>query len=55
MLVMPVFATILYLMPVYAFYRVNALKSFRYPVLDVFIFLVGLVAITGFLFSQLFP
>ncbi len=53
MLVVPVLATILYLMPVYAFYRVKLLKPFRSPLLDAFIFLVGLMAITGFLVGKL--
>ncbi len=52
MLVVPVLATILYLMPVYAFYRVQSLKHFRKPVLDVFIFVVGLMAISGFLVGK---
>lgn len=38
MLVVPVLATILYLMPIYAFYRVRSLKLFRNPLLDMIIF-----------------
>lgn len=53
MLVVPVLATILYLMPIYAFYRVRSLKLFRNPLLDMIIFLVGLIAITGFLVGKL--
>ncbi len=52
MLVVPVMATILYLMPVYAFYRVKNLRQYRNPVLDAFIFCVGLVAISGFLVEK---
>ena len=48
MLVVPVLATILYLMPVYAFYRVPSLKPFRKPALDAFVVMVGLMAISGF-------
>ncbi|MGI9276560.1 MAG: amino acid permease [Endozoicomonas sp.] len=53
MIVVPVLATILYLMPVYALYRVSSLKGFRNTFLDVFTFLVGLVAISGFLVDRL--
>lgn len=54
MLVVPVLATILYLMPVYAFYRVEKLKKFRNFWLDAFTVLVGIVAITGFLVDKWF-
>ena len=53
MLVIPVLATILYLMPVYAFYRIKSLKPFRNLILDAFIFLVGGMAITGFLVGKI--
>ena len=53
MLVVPVLATILYLMPVYALYKVEKLKPFRSFWLDIFIFSVGLIAITGFLVDKL--
>ena len=52
MLVVPVLATILYLMPVYAFYRVEKLKKFRNFWLDAFTVMVGIVAITGFLVDK---
>ena len=54
MLVVPVLATILYLMPVYAFYRVEKLKKFRCFWLDAFTVLVGFIAITGFLVDKWF-
>ena len=53
MLVVPVLATILYLMPVYALYKVEKLKPYRSLWLDIFIFAVGLVAISGFLVDKL--
>ena len=53
-LIMPVLATILYLMPVYAFYRVDRLKHYRSKVLDGFVFIVGIMAISGFLVEKLF-
>ncbi|WP_419834244.1 amino acid permease [Endozoicomonas atrinae] len=53
MLVVPVLATILYLMPVYALYRVKQLKHSRNLILDIFIILVGVVAITGFLVGKM--
>ncbi|MGB1271295.1 MAG: serine transporter, partial [Endozoicomonas sp.] len=53
MLVVPVLATILYLMPVYALYRVERLKPCRNRILDIFTALVGLVAISGFLVSKI--
>ena len=52
MLVVPVLATILYLMPVYAFYRIEKLKKFRNFWLDAFTVMVGIVAITGFLVDK---
>ena len=54
MLVVPVLATILYLMPVYAFYRVEKLKKFRSFWLDAFTVMVGIIAITGFLVDKWF-
>ncbi|AMO57502.1 amino acid permease [Endozoicomonas montiporae] len=54
MVVVPVLATILYLMPVYGFYRVERLKHFRQPLLDGFTVLVGLIAITAFLLDKIF-
>lgn len=53
MVVVPVLATILYLMPVYAFYRVERLKKFRNPLLDLFTVCVGIVAVTAFLVDKL--
>ena len=54
MIVVPVLATILYLMPVYAFYRVERLKRFRQPLLDLFTAAVGVVAISAFLVDKMF-
>ncbi|MCW7554141.1 serine transporter [Endozoicomonas gorgoniicola] len=54
MVVVPVLATILYLMPVYAFYRVERLKRFRQPLLDCFTVMVGIVAITAFFVDNIF-
>ena len=54
MVVVPVLATILYLMPVYAFYRVERLKHFRQPLLDAFTGMVGIVAISAFLVDKIF-
>lgn len=53
MLVVPVLATILYLMPVYGLYKVEKLKPYRNLWLDIFIVSVGLIAITGFLVDKL--
>ena len=53
MVVVPVLATILYLMPVYAFYRVERLRKFRSPLFDLFSVCVGIVAITAFLVDKL--
>lgn len=52
-IVVPVLATILYLMPVYALYKVDTLKRFRNIYLDIFTVIVGLVAITAFLVDKL--
>ena len=54
MIVVPVLATILYLMPVFALYRVERLKRFRQPLLDVFTVVVGVVAIIAFLIDKMF-
>ncbi len=54
MLVVPVLATILYIMPVYAMYKVDRLKHFRNKPLDIFTVSVGIVAISGFLVDQMF-
>ena len=51
-LVVPVLATILYIMPVYAIYRVNSLQRYKNPALDIFTVIVGVMAISGFLVSQ---
>ena len=53
MLVVPVLATILYLMPVYAIYRVGALRHYRNQLVDLFTLTVGIVAITAFLADKL--
>ena len=53
-IVVPILATILYIMPVYAYYRVPQLKRYRNTFLDSFIALVGVIAISGFLVGKLF-
>ncbi|KEQ18820.1 amino acid permease [Endozoicomonas numazuensis] len=50
--VVPILATILYLMPVYALYRVPDLRRFRNIYLDTFTTIVGIVAITAFIVDQ---
>ncbi|MGI9278320.1 MAG: amino acid permease [Endozoicomonas sp.] len=53
MVVVPVLATILYLMPVYALYRVPDLRHFRNIYLDTFTAIVGIMAITAFIVDQI--
>ncbi|WP_079253899.1 amino acid permease [Endozoicomonas arenosclerae] len=53
MVVVPVLAAILYLMPVYALYKVPSLSHFRNIYLDVFTVIVGIVAITAFIVDQI--
>ncbi|WP_263078206.1 serine transporter [Endozoicomonas sp. Mp262] len=52
-IVVPVLALILYVMPVYAYYNVKRLAKFQNKVLDVFIVIVGIVAIFGFLLNKM--
>ncbi|WP_461538001.1 amino acid permease [Spongorhabdus nitratireducens] len=49
--VVPVLGAILFFMPVYAHYRVPKLKECRQPLLDIFIVVMGGIAVSGFLFS----
>ncbi|MDP0589253.1 MAG: aromatic amino acid transport family protein [Candidatus Endonucleobacter bathymodioli] len=51
--VVPVLATILYIMPVYAYYRVERLQKYRNYWIDGFTVVVGIVAICGFLVDKL--
>ncbi len=51
--VVPVLGCIVFFMPVYAHYRVSQLKDCRRPLLDAFIVVMGVIAVTGFLVSQL--
>ncbi|MRI32247.1 serine transporter [Endozoicomonas sp. OPT23] len=53
MLVVPILATILYLMPLYAIYRVSNLRHYRNYFLDFFTLIVGIVAITAFVADKL--
>ena len=53
-IVVPILATILYLMPVYAFYKVKSLKHFRNFYLDTFTVTIGIIAITAFIVDQVF-
>lgn len=54
MLVVPVLATILYFMPVYAMYRVECLKPYRNLLLDAFTVMAGIVAVSGFFVDKFF-
>ena len=51
--VVPVLGGIVFFMPVYAHYRVRQLQDCRRPFLDAFIVVMGGIAVTGFLVSQL--
>ncbi|MDP0561185.1 MAG: aromatic amino acid transport family protein [Candidatus Endonucleobacter sp. (ex Gigantidas childressi)] len=51
--VVPVLATILYIMPVYAYYHVERLQKYRSYWIDGFTIIVGVVGICGFLVSKL--
>ncbi len=53
MLVVPILATILYLMPIYAIYRVSSLRHYRNYLIDFFTLTVGIVAIIAFLVDKL--
>ncbi len=52
-IVVPVLAMILYVMPVYAYYRVKPLADYQNRLLDLFIVVVGVVAIFGFILNKL--
>lgn len=43
----PIIAVILFLMPVYAVYRVKAMEKWKNPALDAFVVITGLLAITS--------
>ncbi|MCE3046591.1 aromatic amino acid transport family protein [Helicobacter kayseriensis] len=43
----PIIATILFLMPVYAIYRVKAMEKWKNPALDAFVLITGLLAISS--------
>ncbi|MDO4613908.1 MAG: HAAAP family serine/threonine permease [Actinomycetaceae bacterium] len=47
----PVIAAILYLMPMYAIYKVDALKRFRGRVSNIFVIIMGIVAISAILYT----
>ena len=48
-IVAPVLAIILFIMPVYSFYRVKELKGYRCIPRDIFVLVFGLVVIAGFI------
>ena len=48
----PVIAAILYLMPMYAIYRVPALAQYRGQISNVFVIVTGLIAMSGILYSM---
>ena len=48
-IVAPVLAIILFIMPVYSFYRIKELKSYRCIPRDIFVLVFGLVVIAGFI------
>ncbi|MGL4449088.1 serine/threonine transporter [Shewanella sp.] len=47
----PIIAAILYLMPMYAVYKVPALKAYRGRISNIFVILAGLLAMTAILFG----
>lgn len=49
----PIIAAILYLMPMYAVYKVPALKAYRGRISNVFVVIAGLLAMTAILFGML--
>ncbi|CAM3947719.1 aromatic amino acid transport family protein [Shewanella aquimarina] len=49
----PIIAAILYLMPMYAVYKVPALKAYRGRISNIFVILAGLLAMTAILFGML--
>ena len=52
--VAPVLAILLFIVPIYATYRLEELKHYRSPIADGFTFLVGLVVILGFIISFIY-
>lgn len=48
----PVIAAILYLMPMYAIYKVPALAKYRGQISNVFVVVAGLIAMSGILYSM---
>ena len=49
----PIIAAILYLMPMYAIYKVPALKAYRGRLSNIFVVVAGLLAMTAILFGML--
>ncbi|MFT5235564.1 MAG: serine transporter [Shewanella sp.] len=49
----PIIAAILYLMPMYAVYKVPALKAYRGRISNIFVVIAGLLAMTAILFGML--
>lgn len=49
----PIIAAILYLMPMYAVYKVPALKAYRGRISNVFVIIAGLLAMTAIVFGML--
>ncbi|MBE7214750.1 serine/threonine transporter [Shewanella benthica] len=49
----PIIAAILYLMPMYAIYKVPALKAYRGRISNIFVVIAGLLAMTAILFGML--
>ena len=50
----PVIAIILFLLPIYAIYRLPSLKHFQSPMRDGFVVLIGLIALSARLYSMIF-
>ena len=49
----PIIAAILYLMPMYAVYKVPALKAYRGRISNIFVIIAGLLAMTAIVFGML--
>ena len=47
----PIIAAILYLMPMYAVYKVEALKAYRGRVTNIFVIIAGLASMTAILYG----
>jgi len=47
----PAIALILFLMPMYAIVKVPSMKKYRQPILNVFVILIGLIAISAILYN----